>query len=745
MSKILIVDDQPFNVDLLEQELEALDYQTTAAYDGQQALDRVAEDKPDLILLDVMMPVLDGFTVCKILKGDPETMLIPIIIMTALDDIDDRIQGIEAGADDFLTKPVNERELKARIETALRLKQAMEGRIDDAGKVGRTYEKFVPEGVKRRVRENPDRPELDKRDEDASVLFLDIVAYTRLSEKMSPSALIALVERYFSAFLDPLHEYGGDISESSGDGLMVLFQHEDPQVHPQRAIEAAFAVFEETCRLNSESEEPPIELHMGINSGSASVGSTRYEAKSGTRWIFTADGFVVNLAARLASVAQAGELCVGPETAQRIAARWELDDLGLKTMKNVAEPTRVYKVLARKKVDKPSVMVLPFDNPDGDPDQRLVCDGFTEDLINDLSKVEGLFVIAPNSSFTYSPTAEGTEVCEQLQIRFVVDGSAVRSGSSHLVRSRLSDADGNELWTGTWEHELPELFAVRDQVARAIVAALGVTLTEDDEQRLSHDFTPGLDAWRHHLRGVRAYRGFTHDQMKAAIRRFDMALSSSPGYSRALAGKAKAHMLMFVNSWGDDPPGALQEAHRLARAAVEADPDEAEAYTALSAVLLWMNRHEDAVRAANWALQRDPNHSMAYVNLGSIHHYAGDHQLGLSMMQHAMRLDPNCPPVYLHFVAQNQYGCQLYDEAITSLNRRLTRSPGSDISRVLLAACYGQTEEPARGREQWDEALAINPDYSLTQKRLALPYRDPADFEHIVAGLAKAGVDVSGV
>src|SRR5687768_10145484 len=113
-SKILIVDDEPFNVDLLEQELKERGYDTVSASNGQEALAMVAAESPDLILLDVMMPIMDGFTVCRILKEQEETRLIPIVIMTALDAVEDRINGIEAGADDFLTKPVNDRELLAR-------------------------------------------------------------------------------------------------------------------------------------------------------------------------------------------------------------------------------------------------------------------------------------------------------------------------------------------------------------------------------------------------------------------------------------------------------------------------------------------------------------------------------------------------------------------------------------------------------------------------------------------------------
>jgi DNA-binding response OmpR family regulator len=130
-STILIVDDEPFNVDYLEQTLAELGYATISATNGQEALDKVAADAPDLILLDVMMPVMDGFTVCRLLKDQEETQLIPIIIMTALDAKADRIAGIQAGADDFLTKPVDEAELVARIETALKLKHTVDRRLGE--------------------------------------------------------------------------------------------------------------------------------------------------------------------------------------------------------------------------------------------------------------------------------------------------------------------------------------------------------------------------------------------------------------------------------------------------------------------------------------------------------------------------------------------------------------------------------------------------------------------------------------
>jgi len=344
--KILIVDDEPFNVDYLEQELEDLGYLTTTARNGKEALDRAAADPPDLILLDVMMPVMDGFTACRLLKGRDDTRLIPVVIMTALDGVDDRIKGIEAGADDFLTKPVNPRELLARIRTSLRLKQAVDQKLSELGQIRDHFAKFVPEAVRRLVIANPDAPELDKRERDVSVLFVDISGYTALSERLRPEVLNALVETYFSTFLERIHGAGGDINETAGDGFMAIFDDADPERHACSSVDAALALLSSTDALNDRHGIERLAIHIGINSGAALVGSTRFEGPRGARWTFTASGTVTNLAARLAAAAGKGQILAGPETVRRLPNRYRLEKLGSEPLKNIAEPIDLYRILA---------------------------------------------------------------------------------------------------------------------------------------------------------------------------------------------------------------------------------------------------------------------------------------------------------------------------------------------------------------------------------------------------------------
>jgi class 3 adenylate cyclase len=341
-AKILIVDDEPFNVDYLEQELEDFGYDTVSAAHGEEALEKVATEAPDLILLDVMMPRMDGFTVCRRLKEHEETRLIPIVMMTALGEVEDRIKGIEAGADDFLTKPVNDRELLARIQTTLRLKATVDRKIGELSRIKDHFSKFVPEAVKRLVAANPEAPALAKHERDVTVLFLDISGYTRLSEQLPPEILNALVERYFSTFLDRIHDAGGDINETAGDGFMAIFQ--DPE-HAITAVDTALALLAATNTLNTENRQHPLTVHMGINSGPALVGSTRFEGMRGARWTFTASGPVTNIAARLADLATSGELLIGPETARRIGDRYRLQRYGLERLKNIDAPVEVYSLV----------------------------------------------------------------------------------------------------------------------------------------------------------------------------------------------------------------------------------------------------------------------------------------------------------------------------------------------------------------------------------------------------------------
>jgi class 3 adenylate cyclase len=190
-------------------------------------------------------------------------------------------------------------------------------------------------------------PALEKREQDVSVLFIDISGYAKLSETLLPEQVNALVERYFSSFLDCIHAHGGDINETAGDGLMAIFADADPQSHARRAVQTALETQQRTVQLNMQLQDmaAPIAVHIGINSGLAFVGPTKLEGASGARWTYTASGAVTNIAARIAAMGEAGTVLVGPETARRITGFFAVRSLGIYQLKNITEAVMVYQIL----------------------------------------------------------------------------------------------------------------------------------------------------------------------------------------------------------------------------------------------------------------------------------------------------------------------------------------------------------------------------------------------------------------
>lgn len=362
---ILVVDDEVKNVKLLEALLTPSGYHIEKAYNGQEALDRVARSRPDLILLDVMMPVLDGYEVCQRLKNNPETQFIPIVIMTALSQVDDRIKGKEAGADDFLTKPVDRRELMARIQSLLRLNQAISKKVANLEQIQQRLSHFVPSSVARSVAANPGDTDFQQKQQDVSVLFVDITGYTRLSESLPKEQVNMLVETLFSCFMDCFHSFGGEIGSTAGDGLMVIFHSEDPTEHALKAVQTALELLKITEEMEhgtssvslADSAREPLSIHVGIHSGQALVGPTKLEGATATRWVYTAMGPVVNLAARIGGFAQGGMVVVSDETASRVSGRVQLKELGSQEFKNVARPIPVFQVLGVTNNPAPSEAV----------------------------------------------------------------------------------------------------------------------------------------------------------------------------------------------------------------------------------------------------------------------------------------------------------------------------------------------------------------------------------------------------
>src|SRR5262249_53601203 len=203
--------------------------------------------------------------------------------------------------------------------------------------------KFVPQRVRELIEESPEAPSLEKRETDVSVLFADISGYTRLSARLAPDDLDALVQRYFGAFLDEIVKHGGDVNETAGDGLMVIFHEGD---HARAAVDAARAIHRRAAEIGGRPRgrlDPP-RMHIGVNTGPALLGAPKIEGAAGTRWTYTGAGLTTKLAAALAAQAEGGEIVLSGETRARLYGDLALEEMGLRELKGVERPLPLYRL-----------------------------------------------------------------------------------------------------------------------------------------------------------------------------------------------------------------------------------------------------------------------------------------------------------------------------------------------------------------------------------------------------------------
>ena len=313
-ARILIVDDEPLNVDYLEQELDSHGFGTQTAVNGLEALERVAADPPDLVLMDVMMPEMDGITALRILKGDPETKWIPVVVMTALNSVEDRVRGIEAGADDFLSKPVDERELLARIRTALNVKRAIDETMGQLHSSTTHLERY------------------GRQERDVAVLA---VAW-QLTDPSLPEAAISFVGRGpRDASAARIRALGGTPTENPGDVLVAVFEGADAASRSTAAVSAALAIIEESPTGAPPGAAAPLTTRVAITEGRAHIGSTRITRAGTPRWVYAAEGEPVTQAIAIVREGSA-DLRVTGDVASTVNATFTLEPLGDETFKVVA-------------------------------------------------------------------------------------------------------------------------------------------------------------------------------------------------------------------------------------------------------------------------------------------------------------------------------------------------------------------------------------------------------------------------
>jgi class 3 adenylate cyclase/CheY-like chemotaxis protein len=363
--RILIVDDNVANRDILDARLQVHGYELLQAADGEEALHAARQHRPDLILLDVMMPKLDGIEVCRRLKGDSALPYMPIILVTAKADSKDVVAGLEAGADEYLTKPIDQIALVARVKSVLRLKalhdqvsaQAAEllqwtqtlerrvaGQVEEIERVSR-LKRFLAPQIADLVMASDDDAILKSRRKPITVVFCDLRGFTAFAETSEPEEVIALLNEYHQCLGGLIHKYEGTLDRFVGDGLNVLFNDPLPCPDPSlRAVRMAVEMRDRIAELSRSWRKHGHELGFGIGiaHGYATLGRIGFEG----RFDYSAIGTVVNLAARLCGEAADGQILIEAKVLAALEDLAVIEAAGELALKGLHRPVKAFNVLS---------------------------------------------------------------------------------------------------------------------------------------------------------------------------------------------------------------------------------------------------------------------------------------------------------------------------------------------------------------------------------------------------------------
>jgi len=360
-AKVLVVDDTPHNVKLLADLLGVKGYAVATAVNGEEALAKIATEKPDLVLLDIMMPGLSGYDVCRRIRADAQTALLPVVLVTSLDPQQERVNGIEAGADDFLGKPINQPELFARVRSLLRVKTLQDevrrqadalkewnlkleervneqvAQLDRMGQLKRFFSPMVADAILTAGEKSiltPHRREI-------CYVFLDLRGFTAFTDAAEPEEVEAVLREYHAVMGALVTQYEGTLDRFAGDGILMFFN--DPLPIPdgaKRAARMAVEMQERFAPLRARWLKLgyALDLGIGIAQGYATLGAFGFEG----RWDYSAIGGVVNLAARLCGEAQAGQILVDRRTRAALEDDWETEPVGPLTLKGFTQPVTAF-------------------------------------------------------------------------------------------------------------------------------------------------------------------------------------------------------------------------------------------------------------------------------------------------------------------------------------------------------------------------------------------------------------------
>ena len=547
----------------------------------------------------------------------------------------------------------------------------------------------------------------------AAIMFTDIVGYTRLMGKDEDQAFNIL--RKNREIQRPIiKKYRGEWLKEMGDGILASFSTSSDAVRCSLDIQKA-------CK------DVNILLRVGIHEG-----EVVFEGSD-----VLGDG--VNIASRLEEIAEVGCINVSGAVYKDIKNKAGISAVFIeeKTLKNVDEPIKVYKIYnmeiendiaeeeSPKRPLKPSIAVLPFVNMSADPEQEYFCDGISEEIINALSHVEGLKVIARTSAFMFKGKHEDMrEIGKKLDVETLLEGSVRKAGNRLRITVQLIKvSDGSHIWSEAYNRELKDVFAIQEEISLAIVENLKIKLLGEEKTAMLKRYTDNLEAYNLYLKGSYYSQMLTVDGIKKAFEYYNQAIQKDPDYALAYIGMASNYWI--GSYYGRIPPN---EAYPVAKdyvgKALELDKSLTEAHSVLGGI--YMNydwNWKAAEQEFKLAIQYNPNHALTHLFYSFFLTINGRYDEAIVEVMRAQELDPLSIYINSH-VGFILYFSKQYDRALKELNMTLAMNPNYHLTHYFLGIIYSSKEMLKEAIERYGKAVELSGENPFTVAGLAcLKYR----------------------
>ncbi|MEO5808756.1 MAG: tetratricopeptide repeat protein [Sphingomicrobium sp.] len=442
----------------------------------------------------------------------------------------------------------------------------------------------------------------------------------------------------------------------------------------------------------------------------------------------------VNVAARIESVGRPGGVAVSAAVKDNVGNRLDVafEDMGEHQLKNIAQPIQVFNVGAPQAVAvkgaaapevaeeeaKPSIAVLPFNNMSGDPEQEYFSDGITEDIITDLSKISGLFVVGRNTSFTYKgKSVQLQQVASELGVKFLLEGSVRKAGERIRVTGQLIDGPtGGHVWADRYDRDLTDIFSIQDEITKTIVDQLKIRLLPDEKKAITQAPTGNVEAYTNFLRGREYYHYQTKRFVLLARQMFTKATELDPGFARAYAGIASCDARL-IGTFGEIIPA--EEILAVTEKALSLDPKLGEAHAAHGEALAALGRAAEAKLAFERALQLDPNSFEANYSYGRFCFRTAEQERAAMLFRRALELqsdEPQAPlmlSLTLQALGQRDEAMEYARLGLKRAEEALRQHPESSRPAQLGAAVLATLGDTARAKEWMNRALEVDPDDRL--------------------------------